>query len=143
MHRISRYKKKFQLIDESYNANPSSVKNAINNFTKIKRKKERKFLLLGDMLELGKKSDNYHKNLAHFINRSDIDKLFVYGKNAFKVYQKTYKSKRGNIFQNLNDFDEIFSNIINKNDYLMIKGSNATGLNRISKTIILGHKNAL
>ena len=142
-HSILRYKKKFQLIDESYNANPSSVKNAIYNFSNIKRKHEKKFLLLGDMLELGKESDNYHKNLARFINRSDIDKLFVYGKNAFKVYQKTYKSKQGNILQNLNDFDEIFSNIINKDDYLMIKGSNATGLNRLSKTIISGHKHAL
>ena len=142
-HSILRYKKKFQLIDESYNANPSSVKNAIYNFSNIKRKHEKKFLLLGDMLELGKESDNYHKNLARFINRSDIDKLFVYGKNAFKVYQKTYKSKQGNILQNLNDFDEIFSTIMNKDDYLMIKGSNATGLNRLSKIIISGRKHAL
>ncbi len=142
-HIISRYKKRFQLIDESYNANPSSVKNAINNFSNIKRKHEKKFLLLGDMLELGKKSDNYHKNLAHFINNSDIDKLFVYGENAFKTYQKTYKAKQGNILQSLNDFDEIFSNIIKKNDYLMIKGSNATGLNKLSKLIISGHNHAL
>jgi len=140
---ISRYKKKFQLIDESYNANPTSVKNAIKNFSNIKKNNEKKFLLLGDMLELGKESDNYHKNLARFINRSNIDKLFVYGENAFKTYQKTYKSKRGNILQNLNDFDEIFSNIINKNDYLMIKGSNATGLNRLSKIIISGSKHVL
>ena len=143
MQFISRYKKKFRLIDESYNANPSSVKNAINNFSNIKRKHEKKFLLLGDMLELGKESENYHKNLARFINHSDIDKLFIFGKNAFKTYQKTYKSKQGNILQNLNDFDEIFSNIINKDDYLMIKGSNATGLNRLSKIIISGSKNVL
>ena len=142
-HLISRYKKKFRFIDESYNANPSSVKNAINNFSNIKRKHEKKFLLLGDMLELGKKSDNYHKNLAYLINRSDVDKLFIYGKNAFKTYQKTYKAKQGNILQNLNDFDEIFSDIINKDDYLMIKGSNATGLNKLSKNIILGQKNVL
>ena len=142
-HLVSRYKKKFQLIDESYNANPSSVKNAINNFSNIKKVREKKFLLLGDMLELGKKSDNYHKNLAHFINRSDIDKLFVYGENAFKTYQKTYKVKQGNILQNLNDFDEIFSEIINKGDYLMIKGSNVTGLNKLSKLIISGHRYAL
>ena len=143
VHLISRYQKKFQLIDESYNANPSSVKNAINNFSNLKRKNEKKFLLLGDMLELGKKSDNYHKKLAHFINHSDIDKLFVYGKNAFKTYQKTYKAKQGNILQNLNDFDEIFSDVIKKDDYLMIKGSNATGLNKLSKIIIAGHKHAL
>ena len=142
-HLVSRYQKKFQLIDESYNANPSSVKNAINNFSKIKRRGEKKFFLLGDMLELGKNSDIYHKNLANFINRSDIDKLFIYGKNAFKTYQKIYKSKQGNILQNLNDFDEIFSDIINKDDYLMIKGSNATGLNKLSKLIISGQKHAL
>ena len=143
VHLISRYKKKFKLIDESYNANPSSVKNAINNFSKVKKKNEKKFLLLGDMLELGKKSDNYHKNLAHLINSSDIDKLFIYGENAFKTYQKTYKAKQGNILQNLNDFDEIFADIINNDDYLMIKGSNATGLNRLSKIIISGNKYAL
>ena len=94
------------------------------------------------MLELGKRSDKYHKNLANYINDSDIDKLFIFGKNAFKTYQKTYKAKQGNILQNLSDFDEIFSDIINKDDYLMIKGSNTTGLNRLSNSIILGNKNA-
>ena len=142
-HIIKRYKKKFHFIDESYNANPSSVKNAILNFSKIKKKNSKKYLLLGDMLELGKKTDIYHKNLSHFINKSDIDKLFIYGKNAFKTYQKTYKAKQGNILQNINDFDDIFSDLINKNDYLMIKGSNATGLNILSKKIIAGEKNAL
>ena len=142
-HTINRYKKKFNLIDESYNANPSSVKNAILNFSKIKKNNSKKYLLLGDMLELGKKSNIYHKNLSYFINKSDIDKLFTYGKNAFKIYQKTYKAKQGNILQNINDFDDIFSNLINKNDYLMIKGSNATGLNKLSKKIINGDRNAL
>ena len=74
---------------------------------------------------------------------SNIDKLFVYGKNTFKTYQKTYKVKQGNILQNLSDFDEIFSDIINNDDYLMIKGSNATGLNKLSKLIISGRKYAL
>jgi len=142
-HIIKRFKKKFNLIDESYNANPSSVKNAIYNFSNIKKNNSKKYLLLGDMLELGKNSIFYHKYLSYFINKSDIDKLFVYGKNAFKTYQKTYKAKQGNILQNVNDFDEIFSNLINKNDYLMIKGSNATGLNILAKKIIAGGKNAL
>jgi UDP-N-acetylmuramyl pentapeptide synthase len=143
VHLVNRYKKIFYLIDESYNANPSSVKNAIFNFSKIKKNNSKKYFLLGDMLELGKKSDNYHKNLSYFINKSDIDKLFIYGKNAFKTYQKTYKAKQGNILQNINDFDEVFSNLITENDYLMIKGSNATGLNKLSKKIITGEKYAL
>ena len=137
-HVVKRFKKRFNFIDESYNANPSSVKNAISNFSKIKKNNSKKYLL-----ELGKKTEIYHKNLSYFINKSDIDKLFIYGKNAFKTYRKTYKSKQGNILQEINDFDEVFSNLINKNDYLMIKGSNATGLNNLSKKIISGNKHAL
>jgi murE/murF fusion protein len=142
-HVVQRNKKKFNFIDESYNANPSSVKNAIYNFSNIKKNKSKKYFLLGDMLELGKKTDIYHKDLSNFINNSDIDKLFIYGKNAFKTYQKTYKAKQGNILQNINDFDEVFSNLIKQNDYLMVKGSNATGLNNLSKKIIKGEKYAL
>ena len=37
IHKIKRYKKIFRLIDESYNANPLSMKNAINNFSSIKK----------------------------------------------------------------------------------------------------------
>ena len=143
IYNILRFGKSFKLIDESYNANPSSTKNAIDNFSKIGFMESKKYLLLGDMLELGKKSSFYHKDLSNFINHSNIDKLFVYGKNAFKTYQETYKRKQGNILQNLNDFDEVFSQVIKRNDYLMIKGSNATGLNKLSKIIIAGSKNAL
>ena len=46
------------MIDESYNANPLSVRNAINKFVEIKKRKAKKYLLLGDMLELGKNSEN-------------------------------------------------------------------------------------
>ena len=52
---ILRYKKKFKLIDESYNANPLSVRNAIKKLTSIKKGKFKKYLILGDMLELGSK----------------------------------------------------------------------------------------
>ena len=40
--------------------------------------------------------------------------------------------------QHINDIDEKISEIIRKNDYLMIKGSNATGLNKIARSIIEG-----
>ena len=48
------------------------------------------------------------------------------------------KNKRGNILQNKDDIDLILNNIIANRDYLMIKGSNATGLNSISKKMIKG-----
>ena len=138
IHKIKRYKKFFRLIDESYNANPFSVKNALNSFTEIKKDKFKKYLLLGDMLELGKKSEIYHRELSRLINRSDIDKVFVKGEKTLFTYKNLKKEKRGNIFQCNEDVDFILKNIIANNDYLMIKGSNATGLNIISNAMIKG-----
>ena len=138
MHSISRYNKKFKLIDESYNANPLSVKNAILNFNSIKKEKFKKYLILGDMLELGHKSEMYHKNLSKVINNTDIDKVFIKGEKTLFTYKYLNKNKRGNILQNKDDIDFILSSIIANKDYLMIKGSNSTGLNSISKKMIKG-----
>ena len=139
IYKIKRYNKRFKLIDESYNANPLSVKIAINNFNFIKKQKFKKYLLLGDMLELGDKSETLHKNLSKVINNSDIDKVFIKGSKALVTYININKKKRGNIFQLEDDVDIILNDIIANNDYLMIKGSNATGLNRLAKKMIKGY----
>ena len=90
---ISRYDKKFQLIDESYNANPLSVKNAINKLKLIKKTNLKKYLILGDMLELGPHSKKYHEELSKVINNSDIDKVFVKGKKLFSLINILKKKK--------------------------------------------------
>ena len=76
-HYINRYKKKFKLIDESYNSNPLSANVAINKIFLIKKEKFKKYLILGDMLELGSRSKKYHIELFKVINNSDIDKVFI------------------------------------------------------------------
>ena len=65
------------MIDESYNSNPLSLKSAILNFDKIKIDKGKKYLLLGDMLELGKHSKKLHQSIGKIINNTKIDKVFV------------------------------------------------------------------
>ncbi len=139
IYNVKRYKKNFKLIDESYNANPLSVKNAIKNFHSIQKEKFKKYLILGDMLELGKKSESLHKNLSKVINNSDIDKVFIKGENTLTTYKNLNRKKRGNIFQQEEDVDFTLKNIIANNDYLMVKGSNATGLNNLTKKIIKGY----
>ena len=140
--RVRRYQKIFNLIDESYNANPSSTKNAIENLSKLPAK-NKKYLIIGDMLELGKKSNDYHKDISNVINKSNVDKTFTYGQKVLITYKYLDKQKQGNILQNLSDLDQLFKNIIQNNDYLMIKGSNATGVSKFSKTIINGLKNVV
>ena len=135
---IYRHRKKFRFIDESYNANPLSVKSAISRFSAIKKKNFKKYLILGDMLELGSKSKIYHQKLSKVINSSDIDKVFIKGKKTIFTYKQLNKEKRGNVLQDIKDIDFILKYMISNNDYLMIKGSNATGLNEFSKRLIKG-----
>ena len=136
INRVSRFNKKFFLIDESYNANPLSVKSAIENFSNIRKNKNRKYFLFGDMLELGRNSYVYHKKISQLINKSDIDKTFVYGKRSLETYKNLKKNKRGEIVKDLKLFQNKISKVLRNGDYLMIKGSNATKLHEVSRKFI-------
>ena len=92
------------------------------------------------MLELGKKTKNYHKFISKQINNSDVDKAFTYGENTLTTFKNLKKDKKGNILQNINDFDFLMKDFIQNNDYIMIKGSNASGVNKISRSFILETK---
>ena len=132
----------FNLIDESYNANPLSMKQSIMNLSNLKSSNN-KYILLGDMLELGEKSQTLHKGLSPVINNSSINKIFVHGNHIMDTYKNIKKNKRGNVLQYKSDVKDILLPILKKNDYLMIKGSNATGLNKISKNLMNGRINAI
>ena len=124
-------KKNINLIDESYNSNPLSLKSAILNYDKIYSKNKKRYLLLGDMLELGKHSKKLHQSISPLINKSKIDKVFVKGNKVISMFKKLTKSKKGGILYNNSQIIELIKNRLNNNDYLMIKASNATGFNRI------------
>ena len=132
--RIKIKNKNINLIDESYNSNPLSLKSAISNFEKIKTNKSKKYLLLGDMLELGKHSKKLHDSVVPFINKAKIDKVFVRGKNIASIF-KPIKIKKGRILHNKYQIIELIKNELNNNDYLMIKASNATGFNMVVKNL--------
>jgi len=141
---VNNFKKKFVFIDESYNANPLSMSSAINNMSRYKKSyNAQKLVLLGDMLELGKKSKKLHKELSTVINRSDIDKVFVYGKHIKETFKSLHKNKKGRIFNSLEQAGEYLSKIVRNNDLLMVKGSNATGLNKFSKDLKKGIASAI
>ena len=103
----------------------------------------KKFVFLGDMLELGKKSKKLHRTLSAVINRSDIDKVFVYGKYIKETFNYLSTNKKGKVFKNLKEAYDHFSKILHNNDLLMVKGSNATGLNQFSKNIKKGQISAI
>ena len=78
-------RKKFRLIDESYNANPLSVKNAIKKLNSIKKENFKKYLILGDMLELGPKSKNITKIYQKLLTALILIKFSLKEKNNFHL----------------------------------------------------------
>ncbi|MDA9695453.1 UDP-N-acetylmuramoyl-L-alanyl-D-glutamate--2,6-diaminopimelate ligase [Candidatus Pelagibacter sp.] len=127
--------KKINLIDQSYNSNPLSLKSAIKNFDKINSKKSNKYLLIGDMLELGIHSKKLHQSIAPVINQTKIDKVFVKGKMVPIIFANISKAKKGRILSNKSQIIELIKKDLNNNDYLMIKASLATGFNDIVKDL--------
>ena len=141
--KIKLFKKKFYLVDHSYNSNPLSLNSALKNFDMIKVKDNRKHLILGDMLELGKYSKKLHADIAKKINKTFIKNVNVVGKHMSEAYKILHKRKKGSILKNYSEIINLIKNNINNNDYLMIKGSNSTGLNKLTNDIKLGKIDAL
>ncbi len=132
--------KNINFVDESYNSNPLSVRVALENFDKIPAKKRnKKYLILGDMLELGKHSEKQHKLLSKDINKTNINKVYVVGKHIKKTFVDLEKNKKGKILSKNFNIINLIKNDLENNDYLMIKGSNATGLNKIANKLKKGN----
>ena len=126
--------KNINLVDESYNSNPLSLKSAIENFNLINTK-NKKYMILGDMLELGKHSKSLHQKIAPIINSTSINKVHILGNHIKETYKNVSSSKKGFILKESSQIIDLIQNELNNNDYLMIKGSNSTGLNKFAKQL--------
>ena len=135
--------KKINFTDESYNSNPLSLKFSLRKFDNIEVRSKKKIILLGDMLELGKSSKKLHIDAAKVLNNTNINKVYVYGKNIIDAFNKIIPQKRGRILHSKQDILNFLINDIKSGDYLMIKGSNSTGLNTLAKNLKLGKINAI
>ena len=120
--------KKILLINDSYNSNPTSLNEAIHNFSLIKKNNRRKVLIMGDMLELGKRSKYYHQQAARIINKTNIDKVYCIGSEVRHTYKKLNDSKKGKLIKNISFLKENIFNLLQNNDILLAKSSNRIGL---------------
>ena len=135
---ISRIKfanKKFFFVDETYNSNPLSLKTAIQNYDKIELKNSQKYLILGDMLELGKHSLKQHRLISKIVNKTKVNKVYVIGKYIKETFNGLRSDKKAQILTNKTNIINLIKENLNNNDYLMIKGSNSTGLHKIAKDL--------
>ncbi len=125
------------LIDESYNANPGSVKSSLETLVCIFTRKKinshqlRRIAVLGDMLELGFSEVKEHINISKFARLNKIDKIFCVGPRMRKLYDVLPYSKRGAWTETALDMQNVLVNKLNNGDVVMIKGSFSMEMNTI------------
>lgn len=111
------------IILDAYNANPSSMKAAIENFAKMEG--ENKVLMLGGMMELGKDSKVEHANILKIINEHKWHKVILVG-DDFKDLKHNHI-----MFNNSAEVREWFTNQTFKNTLILIKGSRSIQMEKI------------
>jgi UDP-N-acetylmuramoyl-tripeptide--D-alanyl-D-alanine ligase len=121
------------LIDDSYNACPTSVKSAIRSLAQYDGR--RKILILGDMLELGKDSVHYHENLSPTMDKFGIDLVFTCGSLAKRLFDNLRDCKKGTHCENSMQLAEIILNEIKDGDCVLVKGSNSMKMNLVVEAI--------
>ncbi len=112
------------IILDAYNANPTSMRAAISNLEEMDA--DYKVAILGDMFELGKYSEDEHLSLAKELEESNIDEVYLIGKEFSKTNLKKLK-----YYNSTDDFikDNIIANF--KNVTILIKGSRGMALEKI------------
>lgn len=109
------------LIDESYNANPASMRAALAVLGQSQAG-GRRIAVLGDMLELGAKSRDLHVTLADAID-FDADLLFAAGENMQALFEAVPEEKRGSWAARSEDLTSSVIQAVQPDDVVMIKGS--------------------
>ena len=111
---------KNHLIVDAYNANPTSMQAALDNFTLIQA--PRKMVILGQMGELGEESDKEHRQLVGYLERAGYDEVWLVGDNFRDIPCP---------FRKFHDVEEVKAAIASdcpEGFYILIKGSNSNRL---------------
>lgn len=117
-----------QLLLDAYNANPNSMRAAIENFSKFKA--ENKWLILGDMFELGEYSYIEHAQIVEFLKNLDLKNVLLVGEEFIKANNANFKS-----FKSTEETKNyLFQNKI-INSTVLIKGSRGMRMESLKEVL--------
>lgn len=114
-----------EIILDAYNANPSSMKVAIENFIQLTN--ENKVIIIGDMFELGKESLHEHKEIIALLLQQDALSCYFIGKD---FYSNKIEKNDFHFYKKFEDFSESIVELNFKNSLILIKGSRGMALER-------------
>ena len=122
------------LINDAYNSNPSSVKESVKGFIESFPGKE-KIVVLGDMLELGDRAAEYHKELGAFLADKKLEKIFLFGplmKNAFD----TLRTDSVKHFADKKELASELKKTLKPGSVVLFKGSRGMALEEVIKELL-------
>ena len=120
-----------KIIDDTYNANPGSVKAALKYLANMSGKR---ILALGDMGELGAEAEFYHRQIGTDAKRLGIDKLYTCGELT-AVTSEAF----GEGAQHFSDIAQLITALepeVSDNAIILIKGSRAAKMERVVAALI-------
>jgi UDP-N-acetylmuramoyl-tripeptide--D-alanyl-D-alanine ligase len=124
------------LIDESYNANPASMRAAFALLGQAKvGPRGRRIAVLGDMLELGNKAVAMHRELAEPLVANNIDLVFCSGPAMHKLWEALPSERRGGYAKDSQGLEPLVLESVRGGDAIMVKGSNGSRMGPIVKAL--------
>ena len=127
-------KNNLTIIDDCYNANPVSMKSAVDL---LKESVTPTVAVLGDMFELGENTEELHEDVGKYAADKGVNKIVCVGTLAKKMYEKAMVTASVNdktevlYFATVDEAIENIPNFINKDDAVLVKASNGMKFSRI------------
>jgi UDP-N-acetylmuramoyl-tripeptide--D-alanyl-D-alanine ligase len=121
------------ILDDCYNANPSSMGAALRTFGDLASEATRKIAVLGSMLELGEESRGMHRYCGHLVAQIGIERLFVVGPYARSLAEGAAQGGVAFILT-ADDVGELMSQIEEAaiaGSWMLLKGSRGGRLERV------------
>lgn len=130
--RLSSENGPYTLIDESYNANPASMRAAVALVGALPvPKKGRRIAVFGDMLELGQNGGTMHAELASEVAANHIDLVFAAGPLMKHLYDALPSKLQGAWRDQARDLVPIVGAAVQRGDMVIVKGSNGSRMRAI------------
>jgi len=120
------------IINDSYNANPTSMREAVDVLVSMKGKK---ILVIGDMAELGNNTNKYHQELGDYIKKSQIDFTLAIGNHTKITMQQLDKNEFW--FDSKEALLSKLLKIIDSKSIILVKGSRFMRMEELVSKIIL------
>ncbi|NOY05450.1 MAG: UDP-N-acetylmuramoyl-tripeptide--D-alanyl-D-alanine ligase [Chlorobi bacterium] len=124
------------VIDDAYNANPDSVRAAVDVLKDMKTK-GRKILVLGDMLELGKSSAAEHQEVGEMLVEMGFEYLFTFGRDARRI--SDVMKTRAEFAKHYTDKEKLCADVrdfVARGDAVLVKGSNAMQMDEVVAALV-------